>query len=113
MEGEYLLAEVLNTPAVGPNLLLAKGVDPSDGMFDVVTAGEADRDALEAYLEGRRRGHSRVLKLPVGRGRRVEIEAVSSGVLLHVDGEVRRLRPGKPGRVAVRPHSRGVTFLIP
>ena len=112
-EGDYLLIEVLNMPAVGPNLQLAKAVDPSDRLFDVVTAEEADRDSLKAYLEGRRRGHSRALELPVRRGRKVEIEAVGSGSLLHVDGDVRKLKPGAKGRVAVRLHSRGVTVLVP
>ncbi len=48
--GEFILAEVLNIRSVGPNIVLSEDADPSDGYFDVVTAGEEQRDELARYL---------------------------------------------------------------
>ena len=47
-DGEYLLFEVLNTGAIGPNLALAPGATPHDGQFTIVAAGANEREALAA-----------------------------------------------------------------
>ena len=53
LSGEYFAVEVLNIRFVGPNLPLAPGAFPGDGLFDVVLLGERDREALLDYLEKR------------------------------------------------------------
>lgn len=49
---DYLLVEVMNTPATGPRLKLAPEADPGDGLFDVVCVRESDRDNLLGYAKG-------------------------------------------------------------
>ena len=48
--GEYLLVEVLNFGAAGPNLRLAPGADGGDGRLDVVLVKLSDRDTLARHL---------------------------------------------------------------
>ncbi len=52
VEGEYLLVEAMNTPAVGPRIPLASQADMSDGLLDLVRVDAASRDSYLAYLSG-------------------------------------------------------------
>lgn len=49
--GNYLLAEVMNTQSIGPNLLLAPQADPGDGHLEVVLVPEQDREKLALYVQ--------------------------------------------------------------
>lgn len=95
-DGQFLLVEVLNTGAVGPNLVLSEDADPSDGVFSVVTAGEEHRDALDGYLLHRIEGRECALALPTQRAREVEIHGVEDA---HVDGD---LHAGRSHTVSLR-----------
>jgi len=88
IDGEFLLIEVLNIPSIGANLVLAGRADPSDGYFDVVTAGEAERPAIAEYLLALRAGKEATLSLPTRRARHAEITGWER---MHVDDEVRRI----------------------
>jgi diacylglycerol kinase family enzyme len=46
ISGAYLLVEVVNIPYIGPQLELSPSSNPSDGRFELVLAGESERDAL-------------------------------------------------------------------
>ncbi|HEX9109565.1 MAG TPA: diacylglycerol kinase family protein [Longimicrobiales bacterium] len=103
-EGTFLMAEVMNVGRVGPNLLLSAAADPSDGWLDVLLAGEAERSALEEYLEAQRRGSAEVPPLPTRPARRVELApAEGRSLLVRRDDEVRRLHPGVPVKLHVHP----------
>lgn len=84
--GEFLLVEVLNIPAVGPNLVLAPDADPSDGMLDVVTACEEQRAELDRYLRQRADGRAVRLELPTRRAKVVDIAGWEE---MHIDDEAR------------------------
>jgi diacylglycerol kinase family enzyme len=84
-DGEFLMVEVLNIRSVGPNLVLSPGADPSDSVFDVVTAGEEHRDEIEQYLRDRSTGGSGRLALPRRRARRVEVDGWEE---MHLDDQV-------------------------
>jgi diacylglycerol kinase (ATP) len=86
IQGEFLLVEVLNIRAVGPNLVLAPDADPSDGMLDVVTAGEEHRAELDRYLRQRADGRAVRLELPTRRAKVVEIAGWDE---MHIDDEAR------------------------
>ncbi len=86
VDGEFLLVEVMNIGAVGPNLALAPDADPSDGLFDVVMAGEEHRAALDRYLRHREEGRAARIELPTRRARAVDIDGWDE---VHVDDEVR------------------------
>ena len=97
-EEELLLLEVHNIRSVGPSLALAPEADPSDGSFDVITAGEAEREALERYLVARQDGREGRLELPRRRARQVEIHGFD---LFHIDDWVHPDTDGEPVKVAM------------
>jgi len=107
IDGEYLLIEVLNIPSVGANLVLADRADPSDGFFDVVTAGEAERGAIAEYLRALRMGKEARLSLPARRAFRAEIAGLDR---MHVDDEVRRI--AEAGKVTIEVEPGAVEFLV-
>jgi diacylglycerol kinase family enzyme len=108
LEGEFLLVEVLNTRSVGPNLELAPDASPSDGVLAVVTAREADRPALAAYIGERLGGRDTRLELVARPARCVEIDNAAT---LHVDDELVCLPDG--AGVSVRVQAAAVSVLVP
>jgi len=97
--------QVLNIPSVGPNLHFSPGADPSDGLFDLVTAGEREREELMALLE--QDGGKEPAALPMRRVRRLEF---GDGNALHVDDRVRTGSEAGPVSITVEPAS--VEFLV-
>ncbi len=86
MGGDYLLLEVLNMGAVGPNVMPAFAADWSDGRLSLVTAGAEHRDALLGHvLERRRRLDAPPMQLPTRHARSIVIRC---GDRLHVDDDV-------------------------
>ncbi len=85
IDGEFLLVEVLNIRSIGPNLVLSPEANPSDGLFDVVTAGEEHRQEIDDYLRQRIKGWEGRLSLPRRRARRVEIDGWEE---MHLDDQV-------------------------
>jgi diacylglycerol kinase (ATP) len=86
MSGEYLLIEILNFGAAGPNLALAPGADCGDGLLDIVLVEAHERDLLEAHLTAVRAGDDDVPQLPIRHARRVAIEFEPCP--LHLDDEL-------------------------
>ena len=82
LTGNFLLVEVLNARAVGPNLELAPDASPFDGQLAVVTATADDREVLAAYLADLLAGRESRLALPVEPATYVEIATPHP---LHVD----------------------------
>ena len=107
MTGDFIVAELLNTRSVGPNLALSSDADPSDGFFSVVTAGEEHRDQLARYLHDRLEGREGLLSLPTVCAREVEIQGL---VDAHVDDEMVRASLLEPIVVGLEPHA--VEFLV-
>lgn len=81
--GDYLAVEVMNTPMVGPNLVLAPGARVDDGLLDVVLISERHRRSLEEHLACQLSGEPPP-SLPSITGR--EIELVSGDAPIHIDG---------------------------
>ena len=93
----FLLVEVLNISAVGPNLVLSPDADPSDGFFSVVLASEEHREMLDAYLQQRIEGREHHLSLPAYRAQHVEIQGLCD---LHVDDKI--VHSPSPRTVSIR-----------
>ena len=108
LEGEFLLVEVLNTRAVGPNLELAPDASSSDGLLTVVTARPDDRRALAAYIDDRLSGRDTRLELAAWPARCVDIDDAGT---LHVDDELVRVPAG--AGVSIRVQAAAVSVLAP
>jgi len=90
--GAFLLVEVLNMRAIGPNLLFSVDATPSDGFFHVVMAGEEHRDEIGRYLEEVLVRPGAALNLPLTRARHVTLQGASD---IQLDDEVM----SSPGRI--------------
>lgn len=87
LSGDYLAVEILNTRFAGPNVPLARGADPGDGLLDLVMVGDADREALLGYIRARLSSASGELApFPVHQGRSIRLVA-PAGVPFHLDDE--------------------------
>jgi diacylglycerol kinase family enzyme len=111
VSGEYLLVEVMNFGAAGPNLKLAPAADGADGLLDVVFARVEDRRVLADYLAAQRLGsYQGTSPLHVRRTDRVRVRCPMRNV--HLDDELRSEPDGSLTIDAtIEPHA--VTFLIP
>lgn len=102
LSGDYFAIEVLNIRFVGPNLPLAPGAFPGDGLFDVVMLRQRDRKPLLDYLEKRMHlasGH--LPELRCSRAREIEIVA-PPGVRWHLDDKNWPKEPPAPRRARLK-----------
>jgi diacylglycerol kinase (ATP) len=85
LSGEYILLEVMNIKSIGPNLFLAPGADPGDGLFDVVCLTRGAQETLDRCLEECKEGNQAPTGLPVRRGKQIHIEW--EGTPIHIDDQ--------------------------
>jgi diacylglycerol kinase (ATP) len=104
--GDFLLVEILNMPSIGPNLVLARDANPSDGFFSVVIATESHRQVLAEYLEHRAAGGEEPLALTPRHARHIEIRGWSD---VHVDDQV--LHTGATATVTIDIEPAAIDFL--
>jgi diacylglycerol kinase family enzyme len=113
VSGEYFAIEVLNIRFVGPNVPLAPGAFPGDGLFDLVMLRERDRKPLLDYLE--KRMHLASGQLPELRCRRAaDIEIVAPpGVRWHLDDKnwPKEPPPARKAKLKVSCLSGAMTFI--
>lgn len=107
-EGEYLLAEVMNTRSIGPNLVLAEKADVSDGEFELVLVEASEREKLITYVRALANGELRPYHGSLIRASKVEITSPASW--MHVDDKL-KLYSGRPLAFANR--SQMLSFLSP
>jgi diacylglycerol kinase family enzyme len=108
VEGEFLLVEVLNMRAIGPNLALTGDASPWDGKLTVVAATADDRAEVAQYLRGRADGTDPPLTLPTWHAARV---VIADGDRLHIDDEV--VAEPAPHRATLRIEAAAVPVLVP
>lgn len=110
LAGEYLLVEVLNFGAAGPNLHLAPDADGSDGQLDVVLVEAGDRAGLLQHLESRQARPLPAEVLQVHHARQLSVHC--EGTRLHLDDELWTGRAG-PIDVDLTLRPGALTFLVP
>lgn len=112
LSGEYLLVEVLNFGAAGPNLQLAPQAECADGKLDIVLVEAHERALLEAHLAAVRDDRADV-PLPVHHARRVTITCEPG--TLHLDDQLWSPAEGHSGdvRLDATVESKALTFLVP
>lgn len=73
LSGNYLLVEVMNIPFLGPNIPIAPGSVPGDGVFDLVLAGADRRSALLTHVAKVRKGQESEITLERAKARHIVI----------------------------------------
>lgn len=110
--GDYVMVEVLNFGAAGPNLQLSPGGEASDGLLDVVVAGERERHELLRILPSALDEPDRLRSLPVQKARHVTLGGERA--VLHVDDQIWRMSEPEIGsQVELRVEQAALTFLVP
>ena len=110
--GDYLMVEVMNFGAAGPNLHLSPDAEPGDGLLDVVLIGEAERAGLLRALPTASDLAGAFRALPVHTATRVELFCEQG--LMHVDDQVWRIgSPETGGRVEMGIEAGVITMLVP
>jgi diacylglycerol kinase (ATP) len=107
--GKFLLAEVMNTRSIGPNLNLAPMADPGDGYFEVVLISEEKRNDFLKYLENKADDNERITFFHTISANKVELEW--EGRTMHIDDEL--VRVDKPEKIEVVLQHDALRFLIP
>jgi diacylglycerol kinase (ATP) len=87
LSGRFLGVEAMNVREIGPNLPVAPGADPGDGLLELTLITETHRAALEAHLVARLEGRpAEPLQLDVHKARRIVLRP-PPGSPLHTDEE--------------------------
>lgn len=107
--GKFLLAEVMNTRSIGPNLALSPDSDPGDGKFEVVLITEEQRDDFIHYINSKIRGNEKKPFFNIIRGR--EIAMKWDGTAVHIDDEKKTL--DQPATVMIELRPAAFHFLVP
>jgi diacylglycerol kinase (ATP) len=107
--GEFLLAEVMNTSCIGPNLNLAPFADPGDGLLEVVLISESQRSEFADYVKGKMQGKEESPFFTVLKGKKLQI--YWEGTALHVDDE--HLQIDEAAEVKIEVQQGLLEFIIP
>jgi diacylglycerol kinase family enzyme len=108
-EGKFLLAEVMNTRSIGPNLNLAPFADPGDGQFEVVLIPEERRNDFLKYLEAKTKGNEELTYFHTIRANKVEM--FWKGTAMHIDDE--NIKMDKPMKLDIVLQEGALKFLVP
>ncbi len=107
--GEFLLAEVMNSQSIGPNLNLAPFADPGDGALDVILISDRQRDEFASYVHHKLHNVEQAPVFNILKAKNLEISW--AGKLLHVDDEIIQLDKSKP--IKIRLQEGVLRFLVP
>lgn len=90
IKGKYLLAEVLNTKHIGPNLKLAPQANPGDGLMDLILISPKDREKLLTYIDRLIKGDTEGVEVhqfvKVIKVKKVKMKSKTS--IMHVDDSI-------------------------
>jgi diacylglycerol kinase (ATP) len=112
VSGEYLMVEVMNFGAAGPNLHLSPDGEPGDGLLDVVLIGEAERTDLLRRLRTCADLASAFRALPIHTAQRVTLSCEHG--MMHVDDRLSRLGSPETGvDVEMGIETGVITMLVP
>ena len=107
--GKFLLAEVMNTQSIGPNLNLAPFADPGDGALEVILISERQREEFADYVLNKINGIEQQPIFNILKARNLDI--YWEGKLLHIDDQILELKEPKDIRIKLQ---EGVLeFLVP
>jgi diacylglycerol kinase (ATP) len=88
--GRYILAEVMNTTSIGPNLVLAPNAAQNDGKFELVLLPEEDREHFAQYLQRRINGEDASFSYRNISAKNILLQA--QGTYAHTDDELLKVK---------------------
>jgi diacylglycerol kinase (ATP) len=107
--GNFLLAEVMNTQSIGPNLNLAPFADPGDGELEVVLISERQRQDFADYVLNKINGKEAPPIFNILKAKNLKI--FWEGKLLHVDDQIIELK--QPSEITIKLQEGVLRFLVP
>lgn len=110
LSGDFLLIEVLNFGAAGPNLQLAPHADGADGRLDIALVEVLERPWLEQHVTALRTDPRNAPPLRVRHARRVTMRCQPCP--LHLDDQ-RWEGDGEAGSIELTVDPSALTFLVP
>jgi len=87
--GNYFLLEIMNTRAIGPNLVLAPKADPGDNLLEVILVDESNIEVFKNYLSKLLAGKE--MDYPIKPIEAKKIALQWSGKEAHVDDKIIKL----------------------
>ncbi len=105
--GRFLMVEVMNIKALGPNLELAPRADVSDGLMEVVMVPESRREEFAAYMKSGKQSKS-AFDFYTVQGK--EISMIWQNGLCHADDQLIKL--GKQSGISITVLEGVLEFLI-
>lgn len=88
--GKYLLVEVMNTPSIGANLVLAPNASPFDGTLDLVLLSDAERNTFAEYLLQRINGEDVHFECKTISAEKITMKV--AGLYVHTDDEILKVK---------------------
>jgi len=107
--GKYLLADIMNTRSIGPNLVLAPDADPGDGELEIVLIAEKHKEKFATYLKNKLAGNEEEYRYDTLKGKNIRISW--QGTHVHVDGEIIKAEQSTEFRIELKDGL--VEFLVP
>lgn len=106
--GNFILAEVMNTKSIGPNLFLSPNADPGDGEFEVVTVSEDDKEKFATYVSNKINGKEETYLFNTLKAKHIKISW--EGTHVHADDEV--IKIAKSEEVSIEMKAGLLEFLV-
>ncbi len=107
--GVFIMAEIMNTQSIGPNLHLAPVADPGDGFFEIVLIPEKDKEKFANFVWDRINGSDVAYDYSTIKAKEVIISW--EGTHVHVDDEVIKIE--KSTKVKITMREALLEFLVP
>ena len=107
--GKFMMTEIMNTPSIGPNLVLAPDADPGDGELEIVLVPEKYKDRFATYLTNKIAGNEEEYRYDTLKGKSVRMHY--EGTHVHVDGDVLKVPKAAELRIEVKEGL--IEFLVP
>jgi len=107
--GKFLLAEIMNTRLMGPNLFLSPHGDPGDGQFEVILIPQDDKEKLASYVAEKINGVDIPYTFRQLKGKDIEISW--EGTHVHADDEIIKIEKNEKIKIELREGL--LKFLVP
>jgi diacylglycerol kinase (ATP) len=106
--GKFLLAEIMNTRLMGPNLFLSPHGDPGDGQFEIILIPEEDKEKLASYVAEKINGVDIPYTFRQLNGKNIEISW--EGTHVHADDEI--IKTAKNEKIKIELREGLLKFLV-